>query len=338
LTAGASGNPTSAALAGTPVGGTASSFPATTVAFTPNKGFTGTASFQFTLANAFGTSNTATATITVTKGAPPVAVDETASTSAGSPVTIDLSKGATGNPTKAAIISRPAHGAINAISGTKVTYTPNACFVGTDSYQFTLANAFGKSNAATATITVTAATTSTTAVHLVDPFLLGEGLRNINLHRLYRAQNWPDVQANGVVADGVSAAIAVIQTNDCTNDVSFFTTSNGITLLPYSPDFLTTSPAAGTQSLTIPAADLVSLGGFFYAAALVQVSVGTPAPSFTAPIVVTAQQGSQTAQAQMFLVPPPVVLVHGLWGDKTSLGGQDAIYAAGLCRLTRNWN
>ncbi|PZR81138.1 MAG: hypothetical protein DLM68_18355 [Hyphomicrobiales bacterium] len=162
-------------------------------------------------------------------------------------------------------------------------------------------------------------------VHLVDPFLLGQPLSKIHLGPLYHVQNWTDVQANGLVADNTSAAIAVVQTFDCTNDV-ILTTTNGTTLLPYSPDFLTIAPAAGTQSLTIPAADLLlhNIGGVFFAAALVQAPVGAPAPSFTDQIVVTAQQGTQTATPQMMdMVPPPVVLVHGLWGDLTSLGGKD---------------
>jgi pimeloyl-ACP methyl ester carboxylesterase len=46
-------------------------FPATTVTFTPATGFSGAASFQFTLANASDTSNTATATITVSPGPAP---------------------------------------------------------------------------------------------------------------------------------------------------------------------------------------------------------------------------------------------------------------------------
>jgi hypothetical protein len=45
-----------------------SGFPATTVAYTPNAGFSGTDSFQFTLTNIAGTSSPATATITVTGG------------------------------------------------------------------------------------------------------------------------------------------------------------------------------------------------------------------------------------------------------------------------------
>jgi hypothetical protein len=65
LTTGASGNPTSAAQVGTAVGGSVTGFPATTVTFTPTTGFTGTGSFQFSLANVGGPSNTAMASIMV---------------------------------------------------------------------------------------------------------------------------------------------------------------------------------------------------------------------------------------------------------------------------------
>jgi len=68
LAAGATGNPTSAALVGTPSGGTVT-LNGLTATFTPNTGFSGSGSFQFTLANAGGTSNTATTSVTV--GAPP---------------------------------------------------------------------------------------------------------------------------------------------------------------------------------------------------------------------------------------------------------------------------
>ncbi|MGH6848551.1 MAG: Ig-like domain-containing protein, partial [Methylocella sp.] len=154
LSVGATGNPTSAALVGTPVGGTVADFPATTVTFTPTTGFSGTASFQFTLANAFGTSNTATATITVAPPPPPVAVNETATTNAGVPVPIDLKIGATGNPTSAALVGTPVGGTVAGFPGTTLTFTPTMGFTGTASFQFALANAFGTSNTATTTITV----------------------------------------------------------------------------------------------------------------------------------------------------------------------------------------
>jgi uncharacterized protein YhjY with autotransporter beta-barrel domain len=65
LTGAGGGAPNTATLVGTPTGGTVSGFPGTTVTFTPTTGFSGNASFQFSLTNGFGTSNIATVTIAV---------------------------------------------------------------------------------------------------------------------------------------------------------------------------------------------------------------------------------------------------------------------------------
>lgn len=326
LAAGACGSPTSAARAGTPVGGTVTGFPATTVIFTPVTGFTGTASFQFTLANAFGPSTPATATITVARGLPPVAAPQNRTIRAGAAVTIDLSNNATGNPTSAAVVSRPAHGTLSPISGTRVTYTQTTCFLGTDKFTFTLSNPYGTSIVATATITIIPVNSPSTAVHLVDPYLLNRVTpdTNIDLTPLYRAQRWNDVQAKGLVADNTSAAIAVVQTTDCASDVSLSTT-NGTTLADYSPDFLKKPPALGLPGLPISRTKLLNIGGSFFGAALVQAPLisGTyslSTPSSANPITVTAFHGSRwAAAATMSLVIPPVVLVHGIWGDRTAL-------------------
>ncbi|MGH6841530.1 MAG: esterase/lipase family protein, partial [Methylocella sp.] len=130
------------------------------------------------------------------------------------------------------------------------------------------------------------------------------------------------------MADGASAAIAVVQTNDCTNKLTL-TTTNGTTLLSYDPAFLDLSLknplVAGTPSLTIKTADFSkNIGGSYFASALVQAPIGAPAPSFT-DIDVAAQQGTQTATESMDMVPPPVILVHGLWGDQYDLGGKDGV-------------
>lgn len=170
------------------------------------------------------------------------------------------------------------------------------------------------------TITVNPAGAPAIEVHLIDPYLLDAYHTNpakISEGSLFGVYNRLDVQANGLVADGVSAAIAVVKTNDCSVNASL-TTTNRTTLLLYDAKFLTNPPVQGTAALNFPAADLLKNGGF--GVALIQAPIGGPAPSFTN-VVVTAQQGSQTAQAQASLVPPPVVLVHGIWGDKTSLAG-----------------
>ncbi len=65
LTAGAAGSPTSVAVVGTAAGGTVVPSSANDVTFAPNVGFSGVGSFQFTVSNAKGTSNTATVQVIV---------------------------------------------------------------------------------------------------------------------------------------------------------------------------------------------------------------------------------------------------------------------------------
>jgi hypothetical protein len=69
---GSSGNPTSAAIVGTPTNGTVSAPSGKSVTFTPTTGFSGAGTFNFTLSTFQSIkSNTATATVNVAAGAPP---------------------------------------------------------------------------------------------------------------------------------------------------------------------------------------------------------------------------------------------------------------------------
>jgi hypothetical protein len=157
-------------------------------------------------------------------------------------------------------------------------------------------------------------------LYLVSPFALGApDLANIYLRSLLPAvTDWSTVAANGILAEPGATAIALWQTASPT-DVTF-ASDNGTTLVPYNPHFLTKPPAAGTPSVTIPAAGLIPVGGTFYAAALVQGPADGVPVSFSAPVTVTVEtQGATQAAAAIELVAPPVVLVHGLWGDATSL-------------------
>lgn len=87
----------------------------------------------------------------------PVASNGSASTAAGTPVTMTLrATDADFNPLTLRVVSRPAHGRAG-LSGTTATYVPDAGFSGTDSFMFAAWDGFVDSNLATATITVTAA-------------------------------------------------------------------------------------------------------------------------------------------------------------------------------------
>ena len=86
----------------------------------------------------------------------PVAVDDTATTPQAAPVTI----GVTGNdnlgaaPTSVTSHTNAAHGSVTC-TASNCTYTPNAGFSGSDSFDYTITDSNSRTSAATVTITVT---------------------------------------------------------------------------------------------------------------------------------------------------------------------------------------
>jgi pimeloyl-ACP methyl ester carboxylesterase len=154
-------------------------------------------------------------------------------------------------------------------------------------------------------------------VLLFDPFLLGApNLADVVLRDLLPSRpNWAPLIARGIVADDTSAAI-VLFASATPGDVSL-ATANGAVLLPYSPDFLNTAPASGAPTLRVRTA--LFPDGRYYGAALLQAPPLGAMRSFATPITITASQGTLTVETALQLLPPPVILVHGLWGDLTSL-------------------
>jgi gliding motility-associated-like protein len=105
--------------------------------------------------------NTSTCSITVTVTAPPVAVDDNATTDINTAVIIDVLANDTdcadglvpstvintSNPANGTVVVNPADGSF--------TYTPNTDFTGTDSFTYTVCNAQGVCDEALVTITIT---------------------------------------------------------------------------------------------------------------------------------------------------------------------------------------
>jgi pimeloyl-ACP methyl ester carboxylesterase len=154
---------------------------------------------------------------------------------------------------------------------------------------------------------------------VLSPFRLNApDLSNIDLSALLPTLDLTAAGAAALAADSTSAAIALWETS-ARSDVTF-TTNNGTTLAAYAANFLTHAPTAGPQSLTVPGADLIAVGGKFYATALVQAPARGVARSFTDPATITASQAHLSpGQAFLDLKLPPVLFIHGLWGDKDSL-------------------
>ncbi len=170
---------------------------------------------------------------------------------------------------------------------------------------------------AKATVVRNAAVTAN-SFHVINPFALsGVAQNNLTVASVVGAiGDVTAASATGLTVDGVSAGIGLWATAT-PGDVTF-TSNNGVTLLAYDPAYLTKAPTTGATSITVKAASLVKVGALYYAPVLVQSPLGA-APSFTAAVTVTASQGSVSGQSSLKLVPPPVALIHGLWGDAGSL-------------------
>ncbi|OKS87531.1 Ig-like domain-containing protein [Mucilaginibacter polytrichastri] len=144
-----------------PQHGTVTVDPATGIAtYTATPGYSGTDTFTYTVTDANGgTSNIATATITVDKA--PVANDDNAITAMNTPVIInlpvnDVNGDAALAPSTVIIVQQPLHGTVtvNTITGT-ATYTPNAGYFGQDNFTYTIKDQNGfVSNVANVTVTI----------------------------------------------------------------------------------------------------------------------------------------------------------------------------------------
>src|SRR5215510_12320093 len=102
-------------------------------------------------------SNTVTATISSVNQAPQ-AVNDTASATTGTPVTITVLANDTdpdGNTLTITSVTQGAHGTVT-ISGTSVIYTAASGFVGTDSFTYTITDGYGHYATATVTMNVIA--------------------------------------------------------------------------------------------------------------------------------------------------------------------------------------
>jgi gliding motility-associated-like protein len=157
-------NPSSVTIVANPANGTVS-VNATTgeITYTPSGNYNGNDSFTYTVRDASGAiSNTATVAITITPvNDAPVAVADNASTTESVAVTInilandsDVDDGL--DATSVTIVGSTSNGtlSVNPTTGV-VTYTPNAGYIGNDSFTYTVEDLAGVvSNTVTVSITV----------------------------------------------------------------------------------------------------------------------------------------------------------------------------------------
>ncbi|MEU8815898.1 Ig-like domain-containing protein [Actinoplanes sp. NPDC048796] len=126
------------------------------ITYTPAAGYRGTDSFHYTVADGKGGTAGATVTLGVVNTAP-TARDDAAATDTDTAVTVHPladDSDENGDTIQLTAVTTPAHGtAVLAADGT-IAYTPDAGFQGTDTFTYSITDAFGKTASALVTITV----------------------------------------------------------------------------------------------------------------------------------------------------------------------------------------
>ncbi|PZQ90837.1 MAG: hypothetical protein DI534_06535, partial [Leifsonia xyli] len=122
--------------------------------YTPAAGFSGQAVANYTITDGNGLTDSTTLTITVT----PVAVNDTDSTTAGTPITRAAAAGVlpddTGSGLTVTGFTLPASGTLTIAADGSYSYTPAAGFSGVVSSTYTVTDSSGQTTTATLTITV----------------------------------------------------------------------------------------------------------------------------------------------------------------------------------------
>ncbi|MBU2663176.1 tandem-95 repeat protein [Actinoplanes bogorensis] len=125
-----------------------------TLTYTPATAYAGNDSFTFTVDDGHGGTDTKTVSIVVTNGVPTAGPDSV-TVPAGTVATIDVLANDTdpnNDPLTVTIDQAPSHGTATVGANGKVTYTPAAGYVGSDSFHYTVDD--GKGGTAGATVTI----------------------------------------------------------------------------------------------------------------------------------------------------------------------------------------
>lgn len=117
-----------------------------TLTYTPDAGFSGIDSFDYTVSDGTDT-DAATVTVTVSSepvgNRPPTTVDDVTSTEADTPVVVDVlanDSDLDGDVLVVASTTNPSNGAVVINPNGTITYTPNAGFEGSDSFTYTVSD------------------------------------------------------------------------------------------------------------------------------------------------------------------------------------------------------
>ena len=172
---------------------------------------------------------------------------------------------------------------------------------------------------------VDSGTQAAPSLAVLDPYLLTiPANQQLSASALIAAAAGGNAKAEGIMADGTSAAIAVFTTSSSKNVT--FSATNGAKVAKYTPGFLTSVAGAGAASVVVTP---TKSGSTYYALALVTSGVA-PDAEHAADTIVSAESAGSTKATTISLLtlPTPVVLIHGLWGDILSLASTEGYLKA----------
>ena len=137
-----------------------------TLTYTPPVGYAGNDSFHYTVSDGHG--GTVGAVVTILVNSPPVAEDDSVTTTVDTPIIIYVlvnDHDADGNPFSITAVTTPSEkgGTVQANNDGTVTYTPPSGFTGVDTFSYTITDSNDGSGTATVTVQVQQGKTASTA-------------------------------------------------------------------------------------------------------------------------------------------------------------------------------
>ncbi|HBM15531.1 MAG TPA: hypothetical protein DD381_04190 [Lentisphaeria bacterium] len=186
LLANDTGSSISLANVGTPTNGTAV-ISSGKVVYTPISGFIGTATFGYTISDSAGQRADGNVTVTVKEIATPVANTDTAETTIGTAVTIDVLANDSGSAITITSVGTPTTGTANT-SSNKIIYTPVSGFTGTAAFVYQITDSIGQTVTGNVSVNVNAAPSEYPAWDSSKIYLAGDRVSYNG--RNYEAKWW----------------------------------------------------------------------------------------------------------------------------------------------------
>lgn len=180
-----------------------------TFTYTPDEDYEGSDSFTYKVSDGELESNTVTVLITVgdTVNTAPVAVDDNYNMNEDGTLTVDAAGGVLANDTdadedtlEAVLVTDVAHGSLTLYADGSFTYTPDADYVGTDSFTYKANDGTADSNVVTVTITIAA----------VDDLPVANNDSYTTAEDTPLTIAAPGVLLNDVVVDGETLTLTVV--------------------------------------------------------------------------------------------------------------------------------